>query len=407
MLLHWKRKIGLVWLGQSVSLLTTSMLQMCLIWYLTQRTGSATIVTVATLAGFLPQAILGPFVGAVIDRFQKKTVIIFADLFIAFASCILAFFASLGELPIPFILLILVFRSLGTAFHEPTAQALTPLLVPKEYLTKYAGFAQAFETASMLLSPSLSVVLYAVWPLEKILFLDVLGALVAVLFLLCVKIPVEERSEKQQKKLNVWQETKEGLGIMKGISGVFSLMFVGFLYTAMYSPIGSLYPLITMVYFGGDTTQSAFVEVIFSCGTMLGALCLGKFGGSFPPYLGLFGSIFLYGLGGFSIGHLPTSGYLFFVIISFFMGTSTPFYYGISHSIYQQTIPAEYLGRAFALAQSARRMGMPLGLLIGGQFADTFGVNVLYRVAGLSAMVLAVVGWLSHKKTGNEHINVS
>lgn len=389
---QWKKRIKLVWIGQSVSLLSSNIMQMCLIWYLTMRTESASIITVATLAGFLPQAILGPFVGAVIDRFQKKTVIICADLFIACASLVLACFASLGELPIWLILLILVIRAMGTAFHEPTAQALTPLLVPREYLTKYAGFAQAFETVSMLLCPGLSVILYEILSLEFILGLDVLGALIAVSFLFFVKIEKEEKVLDKKEKMNIFQETKEGLQVMKGISGIYSLMLVGFLYTMLYSPIGSLYPLITLVYFEGTTMQSAFVEVIFSCGTMVGALLLGKYGNKVPTYGGLFGSIFLYGLGGFLVGSLPVGGYLFFVGISFFMGSSTPFYHGISRSIYQKYIPADYLGRAFALAQSARRFGMPLGLVFGGYLADRLGVQVLYQLAGIGAMVLAVVG---------------
>lgn len=400
----WKQRIGTIWIGQSVSLLTSNMMQMCLIWYLTEQTGSALVVTFATLAGFLPQALFGPFVGAVVDRFQKKTVLILADLFIACASFVLVLVASTGELPVGLIFFILVIRSLGTAFHEPTAQSITPLLVPREHLPQYAGFAQAFETLSLLLSPSLSVLLYSVWKLESILFLDVIGAIFAVILLLFVSIP-REIKEKSENKLSIkliMQETKEGFAVMKDISGIVPLMVVGFLYTSLYSPIGSLYPHITMVYFEGSTAQSAFVEVIFSCGTLLGALLLGKFGGKFSPYLGLFGSIFVYGFGAFIVGCLPPSGYIYFVGLSFLIGSSTPFFHGVSRSIYQLKIPSEYLGRAFALSQSTRRLGMPFGLLLGGQFADLLGVNVLYRVAGFLIMVLAVVGWKwLEKEKGN------
>lgn len=392
----WKKKIAIVWLGQSISLLTSSVLQICLIWYLTFRTQSASIVTVATLAGFLPQALLGPLVGAVIDRFPKKTVIILADLAIAVSSLILAYFTAQGELPVSLILLMLVFRSLGTAFHEPTVQAITPLLVPKEKLTQYAGFAQAFETISMLISPALSMVLYEYWNLEFIILLDVLGAVLAVCCLLCVAVPKEE-PKMQQEKMNVWGETKEGLRLMGEIPGIYSLMLIGFLYTMLYSPVGSLYPHVTMVYFGGTTKESAFVEVVFSLGTLLGALLLGKFGHILPKQLGLFGSIFGYGLGAFAIGSLPQGGFQIFVGISFCMGATIPFYHGISRAIYQLKIPQEYLGRAFALAQSFRRLGMPIGLLLGGQFADGIGVEVLYQFAGCGAMGLALWGMVKLK----------
>lgn len=394
----WKRKIFLVCIGQAFSLLTSNMMQMCLIWYLTARTGSAAVITGATIAGFMPQALLGPFVGAVIDRNPKKKVIICADLFISLASLSLVFFLAQGEPPIFLIYGILVLRSVGTSFHEPTSQALVPLLVPKQHLERYAGFAQGMETLSLLLSPSLSVVLFQIWKLEWIIALDALGALVAVCFLLLVSVPKEEFGEKSKEKLQIVKETLEGLGQMKEIPGILPLMFVSFCYSAIYSPIGSLYPHITMNYFMGSAGHSAFVEIVFSCGTLLGAVVLGKIGGTFSPYLGIYGSIFLYGLGSFFTGMLPSTGFPIFVMLSFAIGSSTPFFHGVLRSYFQMRIPSQILGRSFALCQSAKRLGMPVGLLLGGQFADMFGVNILYRVLGGLAMVLAVLGVRRMKK---------
>lgn len=390
--LHWKQKIMFIWFGQTISLLTSSILQLCIIWYLTWETGSATIVTIATIAGFAPQALIGPFAGAVIDRYPKKWIIIGADFFIGCTSLVLAYFASLGDLPVWLILLILVFRSLGTAFHEPTAQALTPLIVPEESLTRYAGFAQAFESVSFLLSPSLSVLVYQFWKMEYIMLMDAVGAVLAILLLVIVPIPKETPRTQPTQKIRIIQETREGLAIMREIPGIFPLMLIGFFFTSLYSPVGSLYPLITIDYFNGTTAQSGFVEVIFSCGTLLGALLLGKWGDGLPKQWGLFGSIFCYGFGAFLVGWLSPEHYLVFVVVSFFMGMSTPFYHGITRAIYQLNIPQEYLGRAFALAQSFRRLGMPMGLLLGGSFADAVGVQILYGVAGGLTILLAWTG---------------
>lgn len=393
----WKGKILLVCVGQAVSLLTSSMMQMCLIWYLTARTGSAAVITGATIAGFMPQALLGPFVGAVIDRYPKKNVIILADLFISCASLGLVFFLIQGEPPIYVIYIALVLRSLGTSFHEPTTQALVPLLVPKQHLERFAGFSQGMETLSMLLAPSLSVILFQIWDLSWIIALDVVGALVAVFFLALVPVPREETLEKSKEKLRLVKETVEGIREMKEISGIVPLMFVSFCYSAIYSPIGSLYPHMTMNYFLGNASHSAFVEIVFSCGTLLGALLLGKIAGSFSPYVGIFGSIFVYGLGSFLTGLLPVNGFPVFVLLSFFIGSSTPFFHGILRSYFQLRIPPEILGRSFALCQSAKRLGMPVGLLLGGQFADYFGVNIMYAVFGGLAMILALLGVIKMK----------
>ena len=66
---HWKQKFLILWTGQAISIFTSSVIQMAIIWYLTEKTGSATILSLATLVGFLPQAIMGPFIGVLIDRY--------------------------------------------------------------------------------------------------------------------------------------------------------------------------------------------------------------------------------------------------------------------------------------------------------------------------------------------------
>ena len=394
---NWNQKILLIWLGQSTSLLTSSILQMSIIWYITTETGSAVTLTFATLCAFLPQALLGTFTGVFIDRFNKKKIIILADLFIAGASLLLAIASLQGELPIPLILFVLTLRSIGSAFHEPTVQALTPLIVPQASLTQYAGYAQAFDSVCMLLSPAISIVLYDIWAMQYIILLDILGALVAVALLLCVKIEDDSTTKNStaiRPPIRIWAETLEGISIMRNQMGILPLMIIGTLYSILYSPIGSLYPHITMVYFEGSIQQSGLVEIIFSCGSLLGALLLGMFGQHLPKRLGLFGSIFVYGLGIFTIGRLAPSQYWVFVCLSFFVGISIPFYHGITRAIYQLSIPQEYLGRAFAISQSFRRLGMPVGLLLGGFFSDTVGIHVVYSCAGLLAIILALTGFL-------------
>ncbi len=387
---NWKRDIVTIWVGQSVSLLTSSVMQMSLIWYLTATTGSALVLTFATIAGYMPYAFMGTFAGVFIDRFDKKKILIFADLFIALISIVLAVSALMGELHVWIILVALVFRSIGMAFHEPTAQALMPLFVPQKNLAQASGFVQAFDSISMLLSPSIAILLYEIWDLHFVLAIDAVGASIAIVLLLFIKFPKQKIVSAKEKPIKLLEETKEGIKVIRSYEGIFALVIIGVIYTIIYSPIGSLYPHITMVYFGGSTAQSGFVEIIFSSGSLLGALVLGVLGAKLPKSFGLIGSIFLYGLGVFLTGSLSPDGYWIFVVLSFIVGFSIPFYHGIVRTIFQTNIKEEFLGRAFALSQSARRLAMPIGLLLGGVFSDVFGVNIIYMIAGLSAMVLAL-----------------
>ena len=137
--ISWKKNFAIIWSGQAVSLFTSAVIQMAIIWYLTDRTRSASVLTLATLVGFLPQAVLGPFIGVLIDRYDRKRIMIYSDLSIAFMTLVLAISGFGRELPIWLIMTVLCFRSIATAFHSPSLQAVTPMIVPKESLVSCAG----------------------------------------------------------------------------------------------------------------------------------------------------------------------------------------------------------------------------------------------------------------------------
>ena len=147
---NWKRKFYAIWAGQAVSLITSAILQMAIIFYLTEKTGSAMVLSMASLVGFLPYAILGPAIGVLVDRHDRKKIMIGADLIIAAAGAVLAIVAFCMELPVWMIMIVLFIRSIGTAFHTPALNAVTPLLVPEEQLTKCAGYSQSLQSISYI-----------------------------------------------------------------------------------------------------------------------------------------------------------------------------------------------------------------------------------------------------------------
>ncbi len=111
--LRWKTQFFTIWAGQAVSLITSAILQMAIILYLTETTGSALVLSLASLVGFLPYAVLGPFIGVLVDRSNRKHIMILSDLVIALAAAILAFVALSGALPVWLVMATLFVRSVG------------------------------------------------------------------------------------------------------------------------------------------------------------------------------------------------------------------------------------------------------------------------------------------------------
>lgn len=385
---HWKGRFILLATGQAVSMLTSSILQISIVWYLTQKTLSPTVITLSTLAGYLPRAVLGLFTGAFIDRFDRKKILILSDLGIALAALILAGAAYFGALPIWLIFTMLCLRSVGAAFHSPSFNAVVPTIVPKAQLSRCAGITQGFDSVSLLLSPALAALLFRVWDLSAVILLDVAGALAAITIVAALPIPRRD-AEGERPPLRVWKDTREGLAVLRSHRGLTAILVISTLYAFIYFPIGSMYPLITMSYFGGTVKDSSVVEIAFSAGTLLGALLLGAVGNKIHRVGAITASIGLYGLGLTMAGLLPPGGLRAFIALSALMGLTLPFFYGLRTAIFQSNVPDEYLGRVLSLVYSVSLFSSPLGLLLGGTFAEVMGVNNCFLVCGVLSLCLA------------------
>ncbi|WMC92578.1 MFS transporter [Kineothrix sp. MB12-C1] len=386
---NWKTKFVLLGVGQAVSMLTSSILQISIVWYLTQKTLSPTIVTLSTLAGYLPRAVLGLFTGVFIDRFDRKKILVFADLIIALAALVLAAVALSGDIPIWLIFAMLCLRSVGAAFHTPAFNAVVPTLVPKEALTRCAGITQGFESVSLILSPALAALLFKLWDLSAIILLDVVGAAVAIIIVILLPIARYATAQEERVSLHIWKDTKEGFAVLRRVPGLMAVMIISTVYAFIYFPIGSMYPLITMAYFGGGVAESGMVEIAFSSGTLLGSFLLGLMGNKIRKLGGITASIGIYGLGLMAAGLLPPDGLRPFILLSILMGLTLPFFYGLRTAILQSNVPGDYLGRVLSLAYSVSLFASPLGLLFGGTVSELMGVNICFFIGGVLSVCLA------------------
>lgn len=377
----WKHNFFTIWIGQAFSQLSSSILQFAIVWYLTDQTGSAMVLSVAMMMGFLPQGILGLFTGVFIDRYSRKRIMMISDLFIAAASFVLVIAGRMGSLSTELILVVLFFRSVGSAFHNPCLQAVTPQIVPPDQLTRCSGYSQALESVSQILSPVIAAVLYHLWHLSGIVFLDVIGALIAV-FTLGITVIPELHQDKKERRVQVISEAKEGFQILRKNKGMLGLILISSLYTLALMPTSALFPLMSMSYFNGTSTNASIVEVVFSVGLLCGSLVLAKWGGTRNRIYTIIGSFLLMSFSLFGAGVLPSDGFYAFVICSWLMGVSGPFYWGTFTPLLQSNFEAKYLGRVLSLSSSIRLLSGPIGLAASGVFAEKYGVDKWFLIAG-------------------------
>lgn len=385
----WKKDYFTILAGQGLSLISSGILQMSIIFYLTAKTGSAMVLSIATLVGFLPQAFLGPFAGVFVDSHSRKKVMIGADLIIAAAGGALAVVALSMELPVWVIMIVLFIRSMGTAFHSPALNAATPLLVPKDQLTRCAGYSQTIQAIGAIISPAAAAFLYAVGSLNNIILIDIAGAVIACISVAAVAIPDLETGSIHKRE-NMMEEMKAGYVVLKESKGLFALLWIGALYMFFYMPISALYPLMSMGYFGGTPAHASIAEIAFAAGMLAGGIVLSIWGGFKNRTLTIGASIFLMGIGVAVSGLLPSNAFPVFAVCCAAMGISAPLY-GVQNALYQEKIRPEYLGRVFSLLGSVMSFAMPLGLLCSGLFAEEIGVEKWFLASGIGIAAISIL----------------
>lgn len=401
----WMLKLGFVWGGELVSVLTSSILQMGFIWHITLTTNSASMLSLASLAGFLPLALFGMFAGTIVDRLPLKRTLVGADLFIAAVSAIVAAVSFTGALPVWVVMVALFFRAIGNAFHTPAFQALTPLVAPPKHLTRLAGVTQAVQSGGYILGTAIAAVIYPLWGLTAMIALDVAGALFATAAIIAAHLDVggvsagdsaeapANASGVLSRLRSLMSETTEGYRVLRGYRGLFALLWCGFAFTFVFSPISALFPIMTLGHFGGTTGDAAMAEIVFSVGMIAGSALLASWGGFKNRAFTVVAATALYGVATFGAGLLGTGGFSLFLAASFLMGFSSPFYSGPQTALMQEKVPPEFLGRVFGLYGAIMSWALPLGLAGSSLFADVVGAPAWFVGAGAAMVVLAAITW--------------
>ena len=401
MVRSWRLKLACVWGGELVSVLTSSVLQMGFVWHITLSTGSASMLSLASLAGFLPLALFGTFAGTVVDRLPLRRTLVGADLFIAAVSVAVAVVSLVGPLPVWVVMVALFLRAVGSALHTPAFQALTPLVAPADHLTRLAGVTQAVQSGGYILGTAVAAAIYPIWGLTAMIALDVAGALFATLAVLAARLDVGGSAASTggrglglaARARALAAETVDGYRVLRGHRGLFALLWCGFVFTLVFSPISALFPLMTLDHFGGTTGDAATAEIVFSVGMIAGSALLTATGGFRSRALTVVAATALYGAATLAAGLLGADGFAAFLVMSFLMGLSSPFYSGPQTALMQERIPPEYLGRVFGLYGAIMSWALPLGLAFSSLFADAVGAPAWFVGAGTAMVLLAVATW--------------
>jgi DHA3 family macrolide efflux protein-like MFS transporter len=347
------------------------------------------------MMAYVPIVFIGPFAGALVDRWSRRRTMLFADTSIALATGILAVLFATGNALVPLVYGLLFIRAVGGAFHWPAMQAATALMVPKEHLTRVAGLNQALHGLGMVLSPPLGALLLEFLDVQGVLAIDVVTWAIAVAPLLFIRIPEPAEGPAGPAETSVLTGLQEGLRFVVRWRGVVLLIGALALMNFVVNPAFVLLPLYVARVLDGGAMHLGGLQAVFGIGFVLGGLLLSAWGGFRRRIITALLAIALMGVGIMVMGVAP-HGWVYLIGGALLVvGLMEPIATGSIVGTLQASIPEGMQGRVFALLGSATQAVVPIGLALAGPLSDRFGIQLWFIIGGIAYLCVGFGSFLS------------
>jgi MFS family permease len=382
----------IVWAGQVVSLLGSGMTWFALTIWAWELTGQATALALVAFFHFGPTVLLSPVAGALVDRWDRKLVMMLSDLAAGLMTIVVLVLFATGHLQVWHLYLTGAFAGAFQAFQFPAYSAAVTTMLPKEQYARANGMMSLAEGASGVLAPLAAGVLLGIIGISGILVFDIVTFVVAIGALLVVYIPQPETTEAgREGKGNLWQESLYGFRYIFERPSLLGLQLV-FLAVNLTASFGFtvLAPRI-LAPTGNDEVVLGTVRSVMGVGGLLGGLLLSVWGGPKRRIHGVLMGMMLSSLMGelvLGLGRGPVG----WGIGAFFSSFFIPIINGSNQAIWQAKVAPDVQGRVFSARRLIAQLSWPIATLLAGPMADYVFEPSMAAGGTLSSLFGGLVG---------------
>jgi MFS transporter, DHA3 family, macrolide efflux protein len=360
----------IVWLGQLFSVLATNMVGFALTIWVFERTGSVTALALQGVFFITPFLIISPFAGAMVDRYNRKLMMMVSDMGAGVATIAILILNAAGVLEVWHLWAAAVVSGTCQAFQWPAYSASISLMVPKEHYARANGLMSLAEMGPGVLAPLLGGALLAVIGLTGILVIDIFALVLALSALLLVHVPQPTRSEAgRQAQGNIIKEAVFGFDYILKRRSLLALQLV-FLSANFFAGIGgTLLAPIILARTGNDAAIFGTVQSVGALGGILGGAGMSAWGGFKRRVHGVLLGWFLTGLAGQALLGLG-QGLPLWLVAVFAGGMLIPIVNASNQAIWQAKVEPDLQGRVFAIRRLIAWMTTPITPIIAGLLSD-------------------------------------
>lgn len=382
------RTFLILWFGQLISLIGSGLTGFALGVYLYQRTGAATQLALSMVAASLPNLLLLPFAGALVDRWDRRRVLILSDTGAALITLVFWALLATGRLEVWHVYAGNALASALGAFQRPAYLSVPALLVPKEQFGRAGGLMQLAESASAIVAPLVAGFMIGAIQIEGVFLVDFATFLFAVSTLMIVRIPRPTPQAGAAGRGSLLREAAFGWSYLRARRGLMGMLILfaivnfalGF-YSALFTPL-------VLSRFGTEVLGSLLS--VSGLAMLAGSLVMSAWGGTRRKIWTVLAAISLSGLGMGAVGLRPDTllmgaGNLFFFAI-------VPIANAASQAIWLAKVAPGVQGRVFATRMMIGSAITPLAYLLAGPLADRIAEPLMAEGGALAGSVGRLLG---------------
>ena len=360
---------SVIWFGQLVSLIGTSMTHFAIGIWLYQKTGLATTFTTMIFFSHIPRILLSPFAGALVDRWNRKLMMMISDLATGTTTVMIFLLIRGGSLEIWHVYLLTALSSAFESFQFPSYSSAITMMVDKKHFARTSAMLSLAEQGSFILAPILATALIGSIQLKGIILIDILTFIMAIGTLLIVPVPQPAPSKTGVKaRSGLLQEAGFGFRFMLEHPSLLGIQ-ANFLMINLMAGMSSLLrtPMV-LARTENDEFILGIVSSIMATGGVVGSLFMSIWGGPKRRIHGILGGIILISLGRAILGLGREA------VVWSIGGFLTNFFVSLTNStnqaFWQAKTPADVQGRVFATRRITGQLTFPISVLIAGPLSD-------------------------------------
>lgn len=379
----------IVWFGQLVSLIGSGLTRFALGLWVYQQTGSVTQFALIALSSILPHLLLSPLTGALVDRWDRRRVMILSDLGAGLGTCLMARLFFTDQLVVWHIYLLTAISAAFDTFQLPAYAASITVLVPKKHLGRANGMVQFAQAASEILAPMLAGILLVTIRMWGILLIDVVTFLMAVGTLLVVRFPRHKANGAEQpEKGHLLREALYGWKYITSRPGLWGLLLFFAMTRFLWGAVGAL--IVPMILNFASSEVLGMIISIAGSGMLTGSLIMSAWGGPQRRIHGVLNFELFSGLCFLLIGLHPSAWLVAFGVFGAHLTIAA--ISGSDQAIWQSKVAPDVQGRVFAIRQMIANSTRPLAYLLAGPLADSVFEPLLAADGALAGSIGAIIG---------------